>query len=323
MSKSIYITRRIPKSGIELLKSKGYDVDISEKDGTLSKEELLSALSAKEYEAVLCLLTDKINAEIFDSAPSAKIFANYAVGFNNIDLDAARERGITLTNTPGVLTDTVAEHAMSLILSLATRIVEADKFTKEGKYEGWAPMLFLGTDLKGKTLGILGAGRIGSRLAYIAKRGFDMNIVYNDVAPNEYMDKELGAKYLPTTEDVLKEADFISVHVPLLEETRHLINRERLSLMKKTAFVVNTSRGEVIDEKALYEALYGGVIAGAGLDVFENEPSITPGLASLPNVILTPHIASATEETRSKMSLIAAENIIDFLEGREPKNKIK
>jgi|SRR3989344_1104724 len=322
MTKKIYVTRKIPSAGIELLQANGFEVDVSPKDGVLNKAELISALSAKEYDAVLCLLTDKIDKEVFEALPSAKIFANYAVGFNNIDLEVAKEKGITITNTPGVLTDTVAEHTFALIIALSTRTVEADKFTRDGKYNGWAPLMFLGTDLKGKTLGILGAGRIGSRVAYHAKNGFDMNIIYNDPKPNDYFDKELSAKYLSTTEDVLKEADFVSIHVPLLESTKHLINKERLSLMKKSAYIVNTSRGPVIDETALVEALKNGTISGAGLDVFENEPTLAPGLSELQNVVLTPHIASATVETRSKMSEMAAQNIVDFLEGREPRNKV-
>ena len=296
------------------MKSKGFEVDVSPKDGVLSKEELIAALRAKPYDAVLCLLTDKIDAEVFDAAPSAKIFANYAVGFNNIDLDAAKARGVTVSNTPDVLTETVAEHTVALLLALASRIVEGDTFTRAGKYVGWDPLLLLGTDLSHKTLGILGAGRIGARVAHHLSRGFDMNVIYYDVKRNEQLEQEYRASYRATPEEVLKEADAVTVHVPLLPATTHLLNKERLAMMKPSAYLVNTSRGPVIDEAALVEALKNGVIKGAALDVFENEPALAPGLAELPNVILTPHIASATEETREKMGDIAAKNIISFFE---------
>jgi glyoxylate reductase len=321
MSK-IYITRKIPEIGIKMLQDAGHEVDISEKDGVLTKEELLKELGKYEYDAVLCLLTDTINAEIYDAVPSAKIFANYAVGYNNINVDEATEKGVTITNTPGVLTETVAEHTMALMFSIMRRVVEADKFTRAGEYKGWAPELFLGTDLKGKTLGVLGAGRIGYRVAYHAHNGFDMNIVYYDIKENEHFEKDFGAKFYNTPEEVLKIADIVTVHVPLLDSTRHLINAERLGMMKPSAYLINSSRGPVIDEKALVEALKSGKIKGAALDVFEEEPKLAPGLEELPNVVITPHIASATEGTRGKMSEIAAQNILDFLEGKEPKNKV-
>ncbi len=321
MSK-IFVTRKIPESGIEKLKSAGHEVDVSEKDGVLTRVELLEALHAKPYGAVLCLLTDKIDAEVFDAVPSAKIFANYAVGTDNIDLGAAKTRGVTITNTPGVLTETVAEHAFTLMLAVAHRVTEADAFTRAGKYGGWAPLLLLGTDLSHKTLGILGLGRIGSRVVHHGARGFDMKVIYYDVSRNEQFEKEYGAEFRSNPEDILKEADFISIHVPLLPSTKHLINKERLGMMKKTAILVNTSRGPVIDEEALVEALKSGTIRGAGLDVFENEPSLAPGLSALANVVLTPHIASATDETRSEMSDLAAQNIIEFLSGRTPLNLV-
>lgn len=321
-NKKIYITRRIPESGINLLKDKGYEVDVSEKDGVLSREELLDALRAKPYDGVLPLLTDAIDAEVFDAVPSAKIFANYAVGFNNIDTEEAKKRGVTVTNTPGVLTDTVAEHTVSLMLSITSRISEGDRFVRGGKYDGWAPMLLLGTDLKGKTLGILGAGRIGSRVAHICAQGLGMSIIYYDVKQNEDFEKEHGATFYSSVEEVLKEADVVTVHVPLLDSTRHLINAERLALMKPSAYLVNSSRGPVIDENALVEALKKRTIKGAALDVFEEEPKLASGLAELENVVITPHIASATEETRGAMSDIAAQNIIAFLEGETPPNVV-
>ena len=319
MSK-VYVTRKIPEDGITMLMEAGYRVDVSEKDGVMTKEELIGALKQKEYNAVLCLLTDDISGEVFDAVPTAKIFANYAVGYNNINVEDAKSRGVLITNTPGVLTETVAEHTFALLLAIMLRIPEADRFTRAGKYKGWAPLLFLGTDLRDKTLGILGAGHIGQRVAYHGVRGFDMRVIYYDIAQNKEFEKEYGAVFKATPEEVLIEADVVTIHVPLLDSTRHLINAERLALMKPTAYLINSSRGPVIDEKALVQALKNKVIKGAALDVFEEEPQLTPGLAELDNVVLTPHIASATEETRGKMSEIAAQNIIEFLEGRTPPN---
>ncbi len=319
----IYITRHIPDIGINLLRAAGHTVDVSTKDGVLTPDELKEALKAKPYDAVITLLTDPVNKEVFDAVPTAKIFANYAVGYNNISLPDAVAAGVTITNTPGVLTDTVAEYAVSLMLSMAKRIPESDRFTRAGKYVGWAPELFLGADLKGKTLGILGAGRIGYEVARRAHFGFDMKIIYNDIKQLAPLEKDLGAEFKATTEDVLREADVISIHVPLLPSTEHLINAERLALMKPSAYLINTSRGPVIDEAALVDALKNGVIRGAGLDVFEFEPKLAKGLAELDNVVITPHIASASEETRNKMSEMVAQDIIDFLAGETPTNIVK
>ncbi|MEK7575825.1 MAG: D-glycerate dehydrogenase [Patescibacteria group bacterium] len=318
----VYVTRKIPEAGIKKLKDKGYEVDINPEDKVLSKKELIKVLKKKPYDAVLCLLTDKIDGEIFGAVPSAKIFANYAVGFDNINLKDAKEKNVVITNTPGVLTETVAEHTFALMLAIAHRIAEADKFTKAGKYKGWEPILLLGNDLSHKTLGIVGLGRIGSRVAYHAVKGFDMKVFYYDVRRDEQFEKEYGAEF-ESVEEVLKESDFISIHVPLLDSTRHLINKERLNIMKPTAYLINTSRGPIIDEKALVKALENKTIKGAALDVFENEPELAPGLAKLDNVILTPHIASGTEETRSKMAEMAAENIIAVLSGQTPPNVVK
>jgi len=319
----IFVTRRIPQAGLDILSNAGHEVVVSEKDGVLEKNELLDSLRYHNPDAVISLLTDEIGAEAFDAAPNAKIFANYAVGFNNIDLEEAKKRGITITNTPGVLTDTVAEHAVALILAAALRIAEGDRFTRAGKYQGWAPMLLLGTDLKGKTLGILGAGRIGQRTAQIASRGFEMEIIYYDVQRNEQLESECRAQFKESVEEVLREADVVSVHVPLLDSTRHLINAERLKMMKPESYIVNTSRGPVIDEAALVEALREGTICGAALDVYEDEPRLAEGLAELENAVLTPHIASATVETRGKMSEMAAKNVIEFLNGNRPPNVVE
>ena len=318
----IFVTRKIPDIGITKLKEAGHTVVVSEKDGVLTKDELLEALRAQEYDAVLCLLTDQIDAEVFDAAPKAKIFSNYAVGFNNIDTEEAKRRGITITNTPGILTDTVAEHTVALMLSITSRIVEGDRFTRAGKYEGWAPLLLLGTDVKDKTLGILGAGRIGQRVAHIAHHGLGMNIIYYDIKENSDIESNTHAQFKASVEEVLSEADVVTVHVPLLDSTHHLINKERLSLMKSSAYLINSSRGPVIDENALTSALKEGVIKGAALDVFEEEPKLAEGLAELENVVITPHIASATEETRGKMAEMAAEAILDALSGKDPEHVV-
>jgi len=324
MSK-IFVTRNIPNRGLEALRAKGYEVLVNPEDRVLKKDELISYLKKDRYDAVLCLLTDKIEAEVLDAAKESgvKIFANFAVGFDNIDVAYAKKQGIMVTNTPDVLTNTVAEHTFALMLSLAHRIPEADRFTRAGKYLGWEPMLFLGTDVSKKVLGIVGLGRIGSRVAHHAAKGFDMKVIYYDVRRNEEFEKEFGAQFYENPDDIFREADFVSLHVPLLPTTRHLVDARRLSLMKKSAFLINTSRGAVVDEKALVEALKNGTIRAAALDVYENEPELTPGLAELENVILTPHTASATEETRQAMSELAARNIIEALEGRTPPNLIR
>lgn len=319
----IFVTRKIPASGLELLQAKGYEVTVSTKDGVLTKDELTTELKSQPYDGVLSLLTDKIDAEVLSVAPTVKIFANYAVGYDNVDLAAAKEKGIIITNTPGVLTNSVAEHAFALLISVAKRIAEADQFTRTGKYIGWAPELLLGVDLTGKTIGIAGLGRIGTQVAHHAAKGFAMKVAYYDVKRNAEFEKEYQAEFKASVEELLPICDFVSIHVPLLDTTRHFINAERLGLMKKTAILVNTSRGPVVDEVALVEALKNGTIRGAGLDVFENEPKLAPGLAALPNVILTPHTASATEETRSAMSTLAAQNLIDFFDGKEPRNLVK
>ena len=316
-----FVTRQIPEAGIKLLKEKGYEVSVYQGDEMIPRAELLE--SVKGCDAILPLLTDKMDAEVFEAAgPQLKVVANYAVGFDNINLEDAKKHNVFATNTPDVLTETVAEHAFGLILSIAQRITEGDRFTRAGKYKGWAPLLMLGNDVSHKTLGVLGLGRIGSRVAHHGARGFDMRVIYYDVKRNEAFEKEYGAEFVADPEELLKKADFISVHVPLLPTTKHLINAERLKMMKPTAYLVNTSRGPVIDEVALADALKNKVIRGAGLDVFENEPQLAPGLAELENVILTPHAASATEETRAKMSEVAALNIIDALEGGRPRNNL-
>lgn len=319
----IYITRQIPEAGIKRLEKKGYEVVVNPTDKVLKKEELITALKDKDFDAVLCLLTDKIDDEVLAAAGSkTKIFANYAVGVDNIDLPAAQKRGIVISNTPGVLTETVAEFTIGLIFAITKRIVEADEFIRRGKFIGWAPMLFLGSDLKDKTLGIVGLGRIGGEVARRMHDGFDMNIIYYDAKRNEELEKIYKVKYADL-ETLLKTSDVISIHVPLLPTTRHLIGAKEMAMMKPSAYLINSSRGPVIDEAALVEALRNKVIRGAAIDVYEKEPALTPGLADLDNIVITPHIASASLETRSKMAEMAADNIIAVLEGKTPPNPVK
>ncbi|TSC67673.1 MAG: D-isomer specific 2-hydroxyacid dehydrogenase [Parcubacteria group bacterium Gr01-1014_73] len=319
---NIFVTHKIPEIGIKMLKAKGHTVDWREESKLLPKAELLKILGSGNYDGVLCLLTDRIDVEVFAAAPSVKIFANYAVGFDNIDVAEAKKRGVIITNTPGASTESVAEHTLAILLALTRRIVEGDNFVRTGKYQGWDPMLLWGVDLLGKTLGILGAGRIGAEVAKKTALGFGMKIIYHDVIRNEKLEKETGAIFLSSTDEVLKQADVISLHVPLLPDTKHLINTERLALMKKTAYLINTSRGPVVDEIALVDALKKGIIKGAALDVFETEPVLTEGLKNLPNVVLTPHIASATAETRNDMAKTAAENLIACFDDQNPPNEV-
>lgn len=319
MSK-VFVTRQIPEIGIEMLKEKGHEVEIGP-EGSISREELLEKV--KGVDAILSVLTEKIDGEVMDSAgEQLKIVANYAVGYNNIDIEEAKKRNITVTNTPGVLTDTVADHGAALILAIARRIVESDKYTRAGKYKAWGPKLLLGGDIKDKTLGVVGLGRIGFAVAERMHKGFGMKVIYYDVKKNDEIAGKLNAEY-KELDDLMKESDYITLHTALTEETTHLINAERLSMMKPSAYLINTSRGPVVDEAALVETLKEKKIAGAALDVFEKEPELMPGLNELDNVILTPHTASGTEGTRNKMSEMAASNVIAVLSGEEPVNPVK
>lgn len=320
--KKIYVTRKIPDVGLKMLTDKGYEIDVREGSMPPTQEELNEALKAKQYDAVVTLLTDKIDSKIFDSNPDIKLFANYAIGFDNFDIKEAKNRGVFVTNTPGAYANCVAEHAIALMLALTTRLVEGDEFVRDGKYKCWQPDIFIGTDLSGKTLGLIGAGRIGEKVAWRLMHGFDMKIIYHDIKRNEILDKEDKAEYKDTIEEVLREADIVTLHTPLLPETKHLINEERLKMMKPSAFLINTSRGPVVDENALFKALKEGWIKGAGLDVMEFEPNPVAGLTDLDNVIITPHIASARESARNEMATVLADNIIDFFEGREPRNNV-
>lgn len=310
----VYITRQIPDAGIDVLRDAGIEVKINPEDRPLSREELLAEVSRAE--AVLCLLTDRIDAEVFDAAPEIKGFANYAVGFDNLDVPEATKRGVPLSNTPGVLTDATADLAWALLFGVARRVVESDTVMRRGEWKGWGPLQFIGGDITGRTLGIVGAGRIGTAVA-LKSRGFNMSVLYSGKRTNEVLETSLGASRV-SFETLIAESDFVSVHVPLNESTRHLIDSSVLAAMKDSAYLINTSRGPVIDEAALVEALRNGAIAGAGLDVYENEPIPMAGLVDLPNVVVTPHVGSATHETRDAMGMMAARNILAMLAGEKP-----
>ncbi len=315
---TILVTRQIPEPGIEILRKNFKNVIVNTKDRNLTREELLK--SVRGIDALLCLLNDRIDAEVIANMDRCKVISNYAVGFNNIDIETATKRGIVVTNTPGVLTDATADLTWALILAVTRRIVEADKFVRKGKFKGWAPMLMLGMELAGKTLGIIGAGRIGTAVGLRAK-GFKMKVIYFNTNRNEILEEEVGAKKV-SLQTLLKNSDIVTIHVPLTPKTKHLIGEKELKLMKKTAYLINTSRGEVVDEKALIKALKTRKIAGAGLDVFELEPFVPEELRELDNVVLTPHIGSATVEARTKMAIVSAENIVKVLSGKTPANVV-
>jgi glyoxylate reductase len=311
---NIYITRLIPQEGIDLLKEE-CDVEVNPDDRVLTRRELLQAVRGRD--GLLCLLTDKIDSEVMDAAGGIlKGIANYAVGYNNIDLGEAGRRGIPVSNTPGVLTDATAEMAWALLFSAARRVVESDRFNRSGEWEGWGPLQFLGGDITGTTLGIVGAGRIGTAMA-LKSKGFGMKVLYADHTVNETLETELGAERADL-DKLLEEADFISIHVPLTEKTTRLFGTEQFRKMKPTAYLINSSRGPVVDEAALVEALQTREIAGAGLDVYENEPAMAAGLADLENVVLTPHTGSATTNSRTNMALKAAENLLAMMRGGTP-----
>jgi len=312
---NIFVTRKIPEPGLDLLK-KEFDISVNPFDRVLTKEEIIRGVKGKD--GLLCLLTDPIDREVIYAEPKLKMIASYAVGYDNIDIVAATERGIPVSNTPGVLTETTAELAWALLFSVARRIVEGDSFTRSGNFKGWAPLLLLGQDVSYKTLGIIGAGRIGTAVA-LKSKGFHMTILYSDEQKNEQLERELEAKKVPLPQ-LLKTSDFISIHVPFTKDTHHLIGEKELQMMKKSAILINTARGPIVDENALITALTKHWIFGAGLDVYEHEPKISKKLRNLSNVVLQPHTGSATIETRTKMALMAAENLIAGLKGGTPPN---
>ena len=315
----VYVTRELPERGLRIIKER-FDTEVWPEYAPPPKSVIIE--KASKVDALTTLLSDKIDAEVFDAAPNLKIVAQFAVGFDNIDVKEATKRGIYVTNTPGVLTETTADFAWALLMAAARRVVEADKYVRTGKWRvGWHPMMFQGRDIYGATLGIVGLGRIGSSIAKRAK-GFDMKVLYHDVIRRPDLEKELGIEYTEI-DTLLQTADFVTLNVPLLKETHHLIDEKRLKLMKKTAILINNARGPVVDERALYNALKEGWIAGAGLDVFEQEPTPASNLLlTLDNVVVAPHISSASFETRSKMAEMVAGNLIAFFEFKAPPNLV-
>jgi glyoxylate reductase len=316
----IFVTRPLPASGIKLLTDTfgETDVVVSPNDRVITREELL--VGVKGVNALLPILTDTIDAAVMDAAgPQLKVIANYAVGYNNVDVPAATARRIPVTNTPGVLTETTADLTWAILMCATRRISESERVLRAGGWPGWGPQFMLGVDVHGKTLGIYGMGRIGQAMAQRA-RGFDMRVIYNDA---QRLDAATEAKLAATFVDkaaLLAESDIISVHVPLLPETRHAFSMAEFKAMKKTACLINTSRGPVIDEAALAAALKAGEIFSAGLDVFEEEPKVHPDLLECENAVLVPHLGSATRETRAKMAEMAASNIVARLTGKTPPN---
>jgi glyoxylate reductase len=316
MPEKVLVTREIPEAGLRLLE----DLDVTVlSESPPERDELLEAVSGAA--GILPTVTEKIDAEVMDAAgENLKIVANMAVGYDNVDLEAANERGVVVTNTPEVLNETTADTAFMLMLAASRRLGEAERLLRSGGWDAWGPKQLIGPDVWGKTLGVVGFGRIGQALARRA-RGFDMDLAYHDQYPNEDAQRELGARFLEL-EELLGTSDFVSIHTPLTPETTHLIGAEELRKMKPGAVLVNTSRGPVVDEAALAEALAERRIFAAGLDVYENEPEVHPRLLELENVVLAPHIGSASIETRDKMAVLAAENLAAVLRGEQPKTPV-
>lgn len=310
MAFKVLVTYKIPDAGLDLLRERGYVLDVNERGQYLEKTEIIQRIS--DCDALVCLLSDKIDREIIDAAPRLKVIANYAVGFNNIDVQYATQRGIFVTNTPDVLTPATADLTWALLMAVSKRVVEADRYVREGRFTGWQPELFLGADVTGKTLGIIGAGRIGQAVGRRAV-GFEMKILYHARSPKPDFEAQTGAQKV-ALEVLLAQSDFVSLHCPLTDETYHLLDEARLQSMKRGAILINTARGPIVDEQALIKLLRQGHLAGAGLDVYEQEPFVPEELRALPNVVLLPHIGSATTETRSEMSRMVARNVISVLE---------
>ncbi|WP_435016188.1 2-hydroxyacid dehydrogenase [Tundrisphaera sp. TA3] len=313
----VLITRPIPEPGPTLVAGVADHVEANREDRPLTADEFREKVRGRD--AVLCQLNDRVDSAVFDAAEGCRIFANMAVGFNNIDIAEATRRGILVTNTPGVLTDATADLAWALILGVARRVIEGDATMRAGRFPGMGPMYMLGGDVSGRTLGLIGPGRIALAVARRAV-GFNMTLLYHGRRPSPDFDA-LGARRVGL-DDLLRDSDFVSIHTPLSAETTHLIDARALALMKPTAYLINTSRGPVVDEAALVGALRAGRIAGAGLDVYEREPAMAEGLADCPNTVLLPHVGSATHATRAAMSRMAAENLVAALRGRRPANLV-
>lgn len=316
----VLVTRRWPQA-VEAQMAANFDVDLNHADNPLSLDDFRDAMT--RYDAILPTVTDKLPAAVFDASPRTKILANYGVGFAHIDTNAAKDRGIAVTNTPDVLSECTADIAMTLLLMVARRAGEGERELREGRWTGWRPTHLVGTKVSGATLGIIGFGRIGQAMAQRAHFGFGMRIIVQNRSsvPTEVLAR-YNAVQVPTIEDLLPECDFVSLHCPGGTANRHLINARRLDLMKPSAFLINTARGEVIDEHALAQSLWFGTIAGAGLDVFEREPSVPDALLNADNLVLLPHLGSATRETREAMGFRVLENLTAFFDGRTPRDRV-
>jgi glyoxylate reductase len=308
----IVVTRKIPENGIMLLK-RHFVVDINDQERDLSQRELQRELH--NAFGVVAVMANRFGREFIEKLDSLRVISNFAVGYDNVDVSAATEKGIVVTNTPGVLTDATADLALGLLLSVSRRIVEGDRLVRARKFSGWTPMMMLGNEVSGKTIGIIGAGRIGTAIARRAL-GFGMTIFYFSHRRNDEIEK-LGGRYVGL-QDLLKRSDFVSVNVSLNRETKGLVGKREIGMMKSSAILINTARGEIVDEVALIAALKEGRIGGAGLDVYKNEPKVNRGLIKLDNVVLAPHLGSATMETRAKMAELAAMNAIAVLQGEKP-----
>jgi glyoxylate reductase len=314
MSKSVLVSNVLPAEALAMI-PKEIAVDYHNSQDPLPRPELIARLRGKD--GLICHIVSAIDDEVLAAAPTVKVVANVAVGYNNIDVAAAHRRGVVVTNTPDVLTETTADFAWALLMAAARRVGEADRYVRSGQWDRWLWELLWGADIHGKTLGIVGFGRIGRAVARRAL-GFNMRVLYQDAVPADAtVERDLHASRVDL-ETLLREADFVSLHTPFLPETRHLINARTLRLMKKSAILVNAARGPVVDEAALVRALQEGWIAGAGLDVFEEEPKVHPGLIALTNVVLAPHIASASRDTRVAMATLAVHNCLAVLDGKPP-----
>lgn len=313
MTFRILITEPVIDSVAQKLRKK-YNVDVGKRGEFDTEEQLIKVIPG--YDALLSMLSTPVTSRVIEAGKRLKVVANHAVGYNNIDLDAAKKAGIKVANTPDVLTESSADCTMALLLCTARKICDAQQYLRQGKFDGWEPLGFLGMELNGKTLGILGMGRIGAAVARRAK-AFGMNILYhNRSKASEKVEEELDATYAENIEELARQSDILSLNCPLTEDTYHAVDAETLSVMPDHALLINTARGPVVDEAALADALHSGTIAGAGLDVFEEEPKIHPNLLSAPNCVLTPHIASATYQTREAIGMLAADAIIGVLEGK-------
>ncbi|MEI7593149.1 MAG: D-glycerate dehydrogenase [Actinomycetes bacterium] len=313
-SQMVFVTRALPEPGIGPLQAVGFTVDHRNVDAAATRSELLTGVA--DADGLLCQVTDRIDAEVLEGASRLRIIANHGVGYDNIDVAAAAERGIVVTNTPGVLTEATADLAWALILGVARRVSEGDRMVRSGSWTAFSPLLLLGKPLAGQTLGIVGMGAIGTAVARRA-RGFGMSVQYSSPSPKPKAETETGAKRV-TLEALLATSDVVSLHAPLRPDTRHLIDAVALSTMKSDAILINTSRGALVDEVALVTALRAGTIGAAGLDVYEHEPTLTPGLVELNQTLLLPHIGSATTQTRGAMAQLCCDNIIEVLAGRSP-----